>query len=763
MTLVENSIRQTEFADVALDVPVDTAYQYRIPEPLRGQIPVGALVRVPFRNLEKVGCVVGLGDQPKTDKTIKFLSHRVVPDYRVDGDLLDLAAWMAEYYFCPLGETVACVSAIGLSEVRARRERLVALNDFAANYQRWQLGDWPPPKMTERQKLVVSHFFQTENAPIAPAALALLFDISDSVIEGLAQKGVLQVIESERYRLDQYPVATESDVALTLNAAQEAALRAVCEAIEAGEFRAFLLHGVTGSGKTEVYLQAIARLAERGGQAIVLVPEIALTPQTVERFRRRFGDRVGVYHSRLSVGQKYDLWRRIKAGDVQIVVGARSAVFTPFDRLGLIVIDEEHETSYKQGDSPRYHARDVALVRAQRLRIPVILGSATPSLESYFNAQRKKFVLLELPERIESLPLPEVSLIDMANEAREQPSGPGAGMLSRNLVQAIRERLAATEQVILFLNRRGFSQYALCLQCRHMIRCTHCDVLMTYHKWDERLRCHYCGVEQKVPPKCPACEKSEMSLVGIGTEKVEEAVEALFPEARLLRIDIDTIGTRTAFIDAWQKISSGQADIILGTQMIAKGFHLERVTLVGVISADLALYLPDFRSAERTFSILTQVAGRAGRGERRGEVLVQTYLPQHYSIRWAQTHDYKSFYAKEIEFRRVLAFPPFTRAIGLIVSAKDNEAARTQAGNLGNMIRRVIRATLERDREMKLLGPAPSPIAKLRDQFRWRLFFRGQKPSVMRAVLNDAIARFEKVFPKPRVQVTVDVDPQDML
>jgi len=759
----ENSIGATEFADVALDVPAGWTFQYRIPEPLRGQIPVGALVRVPFRNLEKTGCVVGLSDQPKIETTIKFLSQRIMPDYRVDGDLLDLAAWMAEYYVCPLGEAAACVSAVGLSEVRARRERLVSLADFAANYERWRRGEWPPPKMTERQKLVVSHFFQTENIPIAPGALSMLLGVSGNVIERLVENGILQVIRAERYRPDYYPVAAEHDVPLTLNAAQESAVRAIGEAIEAGQFCAFLLHGVTGSGKTEVYLQVIARLIERGRQAIVLVPEIALTPQTVERFRRRFGDRVGVYHSRLSLGQKYDLWRRIKAEDVQIVVGARSAVFTPFEHLGLIVIDEEHETSYKQGDSPRYHARDIALVRAQRLGIPVILGSATPSLESYHNAQRGKFVLLELPERIESLPLPEVSLIDMANEAREQPSGPAAGLLSRNLERAIRERLNAPEQVILFLNRRGFSQYALCLRCRHMIRCTHCDVLMTYHKWDERLRCHYCGAEQKVPPRCPSCEKGEMSLVGIGTEKVEEAIEALFPDARLLRIDLDTIGSRTAFIDAWQKISSGQVNIILGTQMIAKGFHLERVTLVGVISADMALYLPDFRSAERTFSILTQVAGRAGRGERRGEVLIQTYTPQHYSIRWAQTHDYKSFARKELEFRKVLGFPPFSRAISLIISSKDNEAARTQSGNLGIMIRRAIRAVAERDPDMKILGPAPSPIARIRDRYRWRLFFRGQKPSVMRAVLTEGLARFEKTYPKPRVQVVVDVDPQDML
>jgi len=763
MTVPDAQISSAEFADVALDLPVADSFQYRIPGPMRGQIPLGALVRVPFRNLEKIGCVVGFGDKPKTDKIIKFLAQRVVPDFRVEPDLLELAAWMAEYYFCPLGEAVACVSAVGLTEVTKRRERLVALADFAARYERWKRGEWPPPKMTAHQQLVVSHFFETENVPIAPNALSLLLGVTDAVIRNLVEKGTLQAIETERYRPDFYPVAPEADAPLALNDAQQKALGAIGAAIEANAFCGFLLHGVTGSGKTEVYLQAIARLIELGRQAIVLVSEIALTPQTVERFRRRFADRVGVYHSRLSLGQKYDLWRRIKAGEVQIVIGARSAVFTPFERLGLIVIDEEHETSYKQSDSPRYHARDVALVRAQRLKIPVVLGSATPSLESYYNAQRGKFVLLELPERIESLPLPAVTLLDMADEAREQPASPAAGLLSRNLVRAMRERLEAHEQVILFLNRRGFSQYALCLRCRHMIHCEHCDVLMTYHKWDERLRCHYCGAEQKVPPLCPKCAQSEMSLVGIGTEKVEEVVTALFPEARLLRIDLDTIGTRTAFIDAWQKISSGQVDIILGTQMIAKGFHLERVTLVGVIAADLALFLPDFRSAERTFSLLTQVAGRAGRGERRGEVLVQTYMPQHYAVRWAQTHDYKSFYAKEIEYRRILAFPPTTRAVALIVSAKDKDAALKQAGNLSSMIRRSIRAAQERDRAMKILGPAPSPIAKLRDQWRWRLFLRGHKPSVMRAVLAEALARFEKHHPKPRVQVTVDVDPQDML
>jgi len=752
-----------EFADVALDIPAGETFQYRVPEPLRGRIPLGALVRVPFRSGEKIGCVVGFSTTPKTDKAIKHLSQRVVPDYRVDPELLDLAAWMADYYVCPLGEAVACVSAIGLTEVKAWRERLVALADFETVYERWRRGEWPPARMTERQQLVVSHFFQTENAPIAPAALSMLVGVSRNVIARLVKKGVLRLVETERYRPDHYPIAPEPDVPLHLNPAQQAALSAVGEAIEAGEFRAFLLHGVTGSGKTEVYLQAIARVIELGRNAIVLVPEIALTPQTVERFRRRFGDRVGVYHSRLSLGQKYDLWRRIKAGEIRIVVGARSAVFAPFDRLGLIVVDEEHETSYKQGESPRYNARDVALVRGRRLGVPVILGSATPSLESYYNARQGKFVLLELPERIESVPLPEVSLVDMAEEARERPSGPAAGLLSRNLERAIRERLARGEQVILFLNRRGFSQYAICLRCRHMIRCDHCDVLLTYHKWDERLRCHYCGAERKIPPTCPACKKGEMSLVGLGTEKVEEAVAELFPQARLLRIDLDMIGSRMAFIDAWRKISAGEVDIILGTQMIAKGFHLERVTLVGVISADLALFLPDFRSAERTFSLLTQVAGRAGRGERRGEVLVQTYMPRHYAIRLAQGHDYKSFYAKEIEYRRILKFPPLTRAIALIVSAKDNDAARTQSRNLGAMIRRAVRANAERDPEMRVLGPAPSPIAKLRDRYRWRLFFRGRRPSVMRDALREGLERFQQQYPKPRVQVVVDVDPQDML
>ncbi|MBM3333360.1 primosomal protein N' [Candidatus Sumerlaeota bacterium] len=752
-----------EFADVALDLPVGDSFQYRIPEPLRGQIPIGALVRVPFRNIEKTGCVVGLSDRPRITTTIKFLSQRIVTDYRVDPPLLDLATWMAEYYFCPLGEAVACVSAIGLNDVRSRRERLVALNDFASIFQRWRHGEWPPPRTTQQQQTVITHLLETENTPIAPSALSMLTSVSASVIANLVKSGALCAIETERYRPDFYPIAPEADQPLRLNPAQQVAYEAICAASEAGEFRVFLLHGVTGSGKTEIYLQAIARAIERGQQAIVLVPEIALTPQTVERFRRRFAETVGVYHSRLSIGQKYDLWRRIKAGAVQIVVGARSAVFTPFERLGLIVIDEEHETTYKQSDSPRYHARDVALVRAQKLGIPVVLGDATPSLESYHNAQCGKYVLLELPERIEAMPLPEVSLVDMSEEVRDRPSGLAAGLLSRNLETAIRERLAAGEQVILFLNRRGFSQYALCMRCRNMIRCLHCDVLLTYHKWAERLCCHYCGAEQKVPPKCPKCEQGEMSLVGIGTEKVEEAVAGLFSEARLLRIDLDTIASRTAFIDAWQKISSGQVDIILGTQMIAKGFHLERVTLVGVISADLALFLPDFRSAERTFALLTQVAGRAGRGERRGEVIVQTYMPQHYAIRWARTHDYKSFYEKEIEFRRVLQFPPLMRAIALIVAAKEIEAARGQAQNLGMMIRRAIRANAERDPAMRVLGPAPSPIAKLRDHYRWRLFFRGQKPSVMRGILKSAISRFDHLYPKPRIQLTIDVDPQDML
>jgi primosomal protein N' (replication factor Y) (superfamily II helicase) len=527
--------------------------------------------------------------------------------------------------------------------------------------------------------------------------------------------------------------------------------------MDAREARTFLLHGVTSSGKTEVYLQAIEKAVREGGCAIVLVPEISLTPQTVARFRSRFAEMVGVYHSRLTLGQKYDLWRRVRSGECRIMVGARSAIFTPFENLRVIVVDEEQETSYKQDSTPRYHARDVAVVLGRNRKAVVLLGSATPSIETYFNAQNGKYGLLVLPERIDRRPLPEVRVVDMTREAKENQS---TDIFSTHLRTALEETLARGEQALLFLNRRGFFSFALCMSCSTVVRCAHCDVALTHHKPRNVLVCHYCSRECGVPKRCPECDSAGLSLVGIGTQRIEEHVAELLPEARVIRMDLDTTRRRNAFIDAWRSIEQGEVDIILGTQMIAKGFHLEQVTLVGVPLADVSLFQCDFRSAERAFSMLTQVAGRAGRGEKPGHVLIQTYVPYHYAIQYAQTHDYRGFYDKELQVRRTLRFPPHFRLVSVLASGRNLDQT---VEHIRSLARHLQNAAFRTNDAVMVLGPAPAPIGRINDLYRWRLFLRGTDPRQMRQVLRDALARHAELPGKSAVQLVVDVDPQDLM
>jgi primosomal protein N' len=541
---------------------------------------------------------------------------------------------------------------------------------------------------------------------------------------------------------------------------QDKAFARIRGAMDAGRFETFLLYGITGSGKTEIYLQAVARVLAEERQAIVLAPEISLTPQAVARFRARFGSRVGVYHSQLSRGQKYDLWRRIASGRVQVLVGARSAVFAPFANLGLVVVDEEHEHSYKQSDpAPRYHARDVAIWRARFAGVPAILGSATPSLESFFNAQQGRFTLLELTRRVGEAVLPDVRLIDMGALVREERQ---TRLISDPLVEAIARRLEAKEQVILFLNRRGFSSFLLCMACRTVVRCGHCDVVMTWHKSVRRVICHFCGDEQPRPSHCPECGEPAPSPIGAGTERIEEEVRRLFPQARVLRIDLDTTRGKHGFLRMWDAIEGGGADILLGTQMIAKGLHLERVTLVGVISVDHTLFLPDFRAAERAFAQLTQVAGRAGRMARRGEVIVQTFVPHHYAIQRAVAHDCEGFWRQELHIREMLRFPPHQRLLRVLASSLKADRVEVRARRLGQLLRERT-ARVNDYRSLTVLGPVPAPIERLQDRTRWQIVLRGSSPALMRRLLFDALAVYEREKGRTGVSLKLDMDPLDLL
>ncbi|MCX7015842.1 MAG: primosomal protein N' [Candidatus Sumerlaeota bacterium] len=668
----QNLTPTAEYARVALDLPIEQAYQYVVPPALREQAKLGSIVQVPVKQRTCQGCVIAFEERPVAP-VVRPIEAILSPPFALTAELIELGRWMAEYYMAPLGETLRTISFLGFSDVNERKERLICLRE--PDYWLLHPGDVGPDgkRVTPQQRAVIEALLARGNEPTAPAILRIDAEVTEAVLAGMVKREILERLEVAAGEDDDYGMAPlERDAQPALTPAQSDAFKAILAPLHAREFRSFLLHGVTGSGKTEIYLRVIEEALRLGRQAVVLAPEIALTPQTVDRFRARFGDIVGVYHSRQTLRQKFDLWRKIHNGDVKIVVGARSALFSPFAALGVIVVDEEHSSSYKQDSSPRYHARDVALMRARRLDAIAILGSATPSLESYANALADKHTLLHLP-----------------------------------------------------------------------------------------LLCHLCGKRRKRVLVCPLCESKEMGLIGVGTQKVEETLLALYPRARTLRLDSDTARGRKAWNEAWEDIQSGGVDLILGTQMIAKGLHLERVTLVGVISADSSLFQPDFRSAERTFSLLAQAAGRSGRGDKPGEVVIQSYAPGHYAIQLACEHNYLGFFEREMRFRRALRFPPVQRLISVLIASEEAEAAKNLAGRLGGVLRALTRT--ERHAEVAVLGPAPCPIERIRNRWRHRILLRGTRPALMREVLREGLREFERMPGRNTVAVQLDVDPQDLL
>jgi primosomal protein N' (replication factor Y) len=746
------------FAEVAVNLPIRHPYTYKVPERLRGILRVGGMVAVPVINRVEAGVVVGLGERCDIEsKRIKSIRAVLSPDYHIPPDLLDLARWMTEYYLGGPGETLSSVSFFGLRDLKTSVERRLLL----AEPDRGDLTREGKVKgLTPRQREVAASFLRHDNQALTRAQLIKRERCSASVIEALIQKGVLVEREIERARVDPYHAPDLSSEPHTLLPEQQAAHDAVAKALHTERFEVFLLYGITGSGKTEIYLQSIAQVLERGHEAICLVPEISLTPQAVERFRRRFGSSVGVYHSAMTPPEKLDLWKRIEKGETRVLIGARSAVFAPFPRLGLIVVDEEHEHSYKQSDpAPRYHARDVAIWRARQAGAPILLGSATPSLESVRNCDQGKFTMLRLTRRVGEARLPDIHLVDMGREAREAGE---TGQISAPLREAIAARIRAKEQSILFLNRRGFANFMLCLSCKTALRCAHCDVVMTWHKSVGKMICHFCGSEAARPVKCPECGAPDPAPMGAGTQRVEEELAGLFPEARVLRVDLDTAGGRNGFLNVWERIEGGDYDILLGTQMIAKGLHLENVTLVGVVSADHMLFLPDFRSAERTFALLTQVAGRAGRMLRHGEVFIQSFIPHHYAIQRAIRHDTEGFWKQELRMREMMGFPPFFRLLLVRLSGESENRVRERALRLGEILREN-RERTNAFRPVKIFGPAPSPISRIRDKWRWQIVIRDRQPSRMRELLDACLLEYEKDKGRTGVHLIFDMDPMDLL
>ncbi len=799
-----------EYCDVSLPVPIDQAFTYRLPLTLRHRVKPGCRVLVPFGARRLTGVVLTCHETPpevEAREALRLLDEEPV----LDESLLGLARWLASYYCAPLGEVLRCMTPLG-GEIR--RSKVYTLTDTGRDAARRLTGDAVEPsvqllrmlearplsevwlnkqvpgagkvlKNLQRKGFVQLEEVHADRDPLRASSSRLKVEFSGRPAEAPRKKSERELLAY----LEMHPgphslaaveknvrgagqaaraLARRSLVLLrpdepaspslaaparhTLNPAQQEAFERLKEGIDSRQFHTFLLQGVTGSGKTEVYLNAIQACLDTGRGALLLVPEIALTPAVAGQFYHRFPDRVAVLHSAFGDAERAEQWRRIRTGAASVVVGTRSAVFAPVRDLGLVLVDEEHDQSYKQEETPRYGGRDVAVVRGQHAGACVVLGSATPSLESRQNVERGRYTLLELPDRIERRPMPQVEIIDMREEflaTRKQ------AVFSRSLLEAIRERLSGGEQTMLLLNRRGFSSFVSCRSCGESVQCRDCSVTLTYHRRDRRLLCHYCNYAERVPTVCPQCASEYIYFVGLGSEKVEDELHQAFPTARIARMDRDTVTGKRRYETILQSFRNGEYDILVGTQMIAKGHDIPNVTLVGIVSADIGLSMPDFRAAERTFQLLTQAAGRAGRGSLPGQVLIQTSNPDHYAIRFAAAQDYASFYAKELEFRRAMRYPPFSALANVVIRARTQEEAFRLSGELSALV-------APPPAQVRVLGPAEAPLQRLKGDFRYQMLIKSSSRVTLREVLNRLRSHaLEKRW--PATALIIDVDPFSLM
>ncbi|MFZ0313644.1 MAG: primosomal protein N' [Candidatus Korobacteraceae bacterium] len=803
------------FCDVAVPVPLDVTFTYRIPENSPEPV-VGGRVIVPFREQRLSGIVTELHDREPTFTT-RRLSQVLDSTPALTPELMQLGRWIAQYYIAPVGEvfrTMLPLSAefrrvLGYritdkgidalhaastsgSSLRSRKEpehqmlEYAVLNRLADGEitreatlrstsgasravlqtllrKKWiareDLSDVRDAtrtvqiatlkqvegKLNGNQQSIVDYLRAQENQRAPVEALRQL-PVPRTTLQTLVRRGIVEL--SEEPASFHMSALKPRKLEFLFTPAQKAALETIIGAVDQRKFLPMLLHGVTGSGKTAVYLSAMQSVLAKGRSAILLVPEIGLTPAMAADLHQIFGDEVAILHSALSDDERAEQWKRIRGGDSHIVVGTRSAVFAPVADLALIVVDEEHDHSYKQEEMPRYHARDVAVMRAKMCHAAVVLGSATPSLETYHNGVRGKYRLLELPERIEKRPLPEVEILDMRQGFQRTKKDE---VLSRTLVEEIGERLSRQEQVMVLLNRRGYSAFVLCRECGESVHCKNCAISMTYHKREHRLVCHYCGYMRPAPKTCPNCGSEFVQYLGTGSEKLEHLLHGLFPQARIARLDRDTVRARDDFERMLTALHAGEIDLLVGTQMIAKGHDVANVTLVGVVASDAALSFPDFRAAERTFQLLTQVAGRAGRGDAPGKVVLQTFFPDHYAIQFAAAHDYRGFYEKEIRFRSWMHYPPFSAVSNVLVRSPKLDEALAWSGILGKWFENT------RVEGVRVMGPAAAAIVRLKTEYRYHFLLK----SASRERMNDVLrAMLEHADTKkiPRNHIVVDVD-----
>ncbi|HYZ85124.1 MAG TPA: primosomal protein N', partial [Bryobacteraceae bacterium] len=774
----ENSFR---LCDVALPVPLDQAFTYKLPEALQSRISIGVRVAVPFAGRKLTGVVVGLHNELPDEQSIKDVIRILDDEPVLDDQLLRLGRWIAEYYCSPIGEVLKSMLPL-TGEVRKQvRYVLTALGEDAiqqlvldqtpatqalkllrdrSRSPAYLAAKVPAVRQTLRvllkRGLIAEEEYEEQKDPLRAASGRLRAEfVQRPSVDLKLKKGERELLaflelhpgqhnlaelhklmkgasaaarslaRQNLIRLEAESVAEVDGfarVAPVLNVHQDAALVAIEAAMQANAFRAFLLQGVTGSGKTEVYLRSIESALALGKSALLLVPEIALTPAMAGQFFHRFGKQVAILHSGISSTERADQWRRIRTGKARVVVGTRSGVFAPVQDLGLLIVDEEHDGSYKQGEVPRYHGRDVALVRAKELGAVAVLGSATPSIESRHNADTNRYTLLRLPERIAKRPMPQVEIVDMRVEFLETKR---QGTFSRKLLEEIERRLEAGEQTMLLLNRRGFSSFMVCRACGEKLHCANCSLVLTHHKRDHRMLCHVCGYAEKIPTECPNCGSEYIQFLGIGSERVEDELHQHFPLAKIGRLDRDVVARKGAVEDVLDQFRHGLLDILVGTQMIAKGHDIPNVTLVGVVLADIGLSIPDFRAAERTFQLLTQAAGRAGRGETPGRVVIQTLSPEHYAVRMAAEQDYETFYGKETEFRRWLHYPPFAAVANILVRAVKQEDALRMVSQLGFEL-------TPPPKGIRVMGPAEAPVVRLKNEFRYQILLKAASRSTLR-------------------------------
>ncbi|MEO8097793.1 MAG: primosomal protein N' [Acidobacteriota bacterium] len=800
------------YCDVSLPVPMDQAFTYKLPLTMRHRVAIGCRVLVPFGTRQLTGMVLAAHNRAP-DGPVREALRLLDEEPALDEGLLKLGRWIASYYCAPLGETLRAMTPLA-NDVRrtktyslttsgrdAARQlhlgsdtsddpaltilRLLEARSLTASYLRQKVKRCAPVlRGLEKKGFVTSEDVSEARDPLRASAARLRVEFVTRTPDKLPKPerellaylelhpGQHNVAALEETLAKASPAArslarrnlvklTLEPVAATLtprrephalNTHQQAAFDAIAEAIRTGAFRSFLLEGVTGSGKTEVYLNAIDAALAVGRGALLLVPEIALTPAVAGQFHHRFGDKVAILHSAFLDAERAQEWRRIRSGEASVVIATRSGVFAPVQNLGLIIVDEEHDQSYKQQEAPRYHGRDVAVVRARDENAVIILGSATPSLESRFNAERGKYTRLPLPERIEQRPMPQVQLIDMRQEflqSRKQAT------FSRALVDAVTERLANGEQAMLMLNRRGFSSFVACRSCGERLECANCSVTLTYHRRDKRMLCHYCSYAEKVPNRCPKCDSEHIQFLGVGSERVEQELHDAFPRARVARLDRDTVGAKRDYETILTGFREHHFDILVGTQMIAKGHDIPNVTLVGIVNADIGLAMPDFRAAERAFQLLTQAAGRAGRGAMPGIVLLQTNFPDHYAVQCAAEQNYEKFYAKEIEFRRLMHYPPFGALANVIIRSSKEEEAISRSAALGRLLSPAPEG-------VKVLGPAPAAVARVKTEYRFQVLLKTQSRVRLNEVLSE-IRRFAAAEKWNPTMLAIDVDPVTLL